>query len=74
MELELQETKNQVELAKKENGSLRIKLLEAGQDVKRDYNNKDLENKKIINKLNEDLAAIASEIRDEKKSNSRLQN
>lgn len=56
----MREIKNEYENARKEANSLKSRLLDSGQDIRRTYELKDVESKRSSQKINEDLAtAIA---------------
>jgi hypothetical protein len=74
LEVEISEQKNQLELTKKENANLKNKLLEIGQESKKSQGLKELNGKRSLEKVNEELASIGSELREEKKSSLRYQN
>ena len=52
---------------------MKAKLLESGQEVRRSYETKDIESKKAIHKINEELSSALAELRDERRINARLQ-
>ena len=47
--------------------------MESGQELRRSYETKDIEAKKTLQKINEELTSAISELREERRLNSRLQ-
>ncbi len=48
--------------------------METGQQIRREFDHKETDNKKTIQRLNEDIVSLTSELREEKKSSNRYQN
>lgn len=52
---------------------MKTKILENGQEIRKQYESKELENKRTIQRLTEDQASATSELREERRTNARLQ-
>lgn len=59
-------------MIKKDFSTFKIKSLENGHDIKKDYETKSLENKRTIQNLNQEISELLAEIREEKTKNSRM--
>lgn len=73
LETEIRQIRNEHEGLKRENSTLKAKLLENGQDIRRAYEGKEVESKRQTQRLSEDLAAVSAELREEKRSGARWQ-
>jgi hypothetical protein len=51
-----------------------VKLVEGSQEIRKNYESKDLDNKKSVQKISEELSIATSELREEKRVAARLQN
>ena len=69
----MKELKSDYDSLKRENTGLKTKILENGQEIRKLYESKELESKRTIQRLTEDQASTTSELREEKRTNARLQ-
>ena len=69
----MKELKSDYDSLKRENTGLKTKILENGQEIRKLYESKELERKRTIQRLTEDQASTTSELREEKRTNARLQ-
>lgn len=69
----MKQIRNEHDGLKRENTSLKAKLLENGQEIRRSYEGKEVEGKRQVQRLSEDLAAVSAELREEKRSGARWQ-
>lgn len=67
----MREVRSQYQNARKEASSLKSKLLDSGQDIRRTYQLKDVESKRTSQKINEDLTTAIAELREEKRTSAR---
>jgi chromosome segregation ATPase len=73
LEAEGKEERSEKEALRKENSALKTRLLESGQEVRKSYEMRDLDSKKNVQRLTEDIATLTSELRDERRAAARLQ-
>lgn len=53
---------------------MRMKMMESNQEVRQTFDSKDQEAKKFIHHLQEEVATLTADIREERKAHTRVQN
>ena len=71
-ENDLRDERNELENLRADNSKLKLKVLESGQNIRKEFDGKDHESRKAILKLNEEISDLNLQLNEEKSRNLRL--